>query len=343
MHRCSRPRVRRLGSRGAAAGHGGNPRARARPSAPGGCGDCARGASRVRVSNGKRQADPTGRSPSRTWRRGRSNCRGSGGFAARKHRRTDAGSRRRAELEIVLSCRMSEDGHGRRHRRQRGHRRLGGRHGDLGARDRLASVERPQLSRAGVPGPRQRAGAVFRSDQGAVGPRLLRRRARPRRQHHDRRDGRQRRRGRRAAAERDTGCGAGIPVRRPTVSRPSTDGPPARSSTSSRAPAAIGCMEPPGSSSAIRRGRRFPRRSTAATQIRRSIASSCRLRSADPLARSAPVRVRRAGRPQSGRRRAGRHARHRRRGRSRARSRRRRSTICWPPPGSTGAPAHRTI
>ena len=54
-------------------------------------------------------------------------------------------------------------------------------------RDRGAAAQRPQLPRARVPRPRQRAGAELRPDQDEQRRDLLGRPARPRRQHHDRR------------------------------------------------------------------------------------------------------------------------------------------------------------
>ncbi len=80
-----------------------------------------------------------------------------------------------------------------------------------GSSIRSPAAQRAQLHGAGAAGPRQRAGAQLRSDQDQLRRHLLRRSARPRRQHQHRRDGQQRRRGGRAAAEHRAGGRAGVP------------------------------------------------------------------------------------------------------------------------------------
>ena len=74
-------------------------------------------------------------------------------------------------------------------------------------------LERPQLPGAGVPRARQRARAELRSDQDEQHRGLVRRPARPRRQHHDRRPGQQRRRRGRPAREPAAGRRPGVPDR----------------------------------------------------------------------------------------------------------------------------------
>ncbi len=116
----------------------------------------------------------------------------------------------RGDRDRFADRRRDRESHGRGECRRGRRPELGGRIGGLGTRDRVAAAQWPELPGTRAPHARQHACAKFRSDQGAVGRRLVGGPGGPRRQHHDRRHGRQRRCRRRTAAEHLAGRGPGI-------------------------------------------------------------------------------------------------------------------------------------
>ena len=220
-------------------------------------------------------------------------------------RRPGAGPRR------VAHRRRRERGHRRRRdqRRPGRHRAFGRRRGHHRARHRPAAAQRPQLHGAGAAGPRQRAGAELRSDQDQLRRHLVGRAAGPRRQHHHRRHGQQRRHGGRAAAQHRPGGRAGVPDRHQPVCRgPWTLGRlghQRRHPLRRRRVARLRVALLPRRRDAGRAGHGRPQPGSAAVR-----SPAVRRLDRRAAAEGQPVRVRRRGVPQPGRRDPGGRARH---------------------------------